>query len=145
MAGEHLEMALRAGLEPELVPTGTWTRRRDLLDAAVYVLRSRVLADVGDASRERLFRMNATLCLHRGLTLEEEQTIGPACAVHLAGAPVEVLWERGVRGRPGAQPCENPRRQRLPGARDPRLWLPIDCGDCEPCRARAEITESVST
>lgn len=123
-----------------IIPTSVWRRDRYALDRGEQILRE-VLNGAGDPTRERLFRMNVTLCLHRGLTDEEERTIGSGCAVHLAGGAVEVLWQRGVRSSPAAMPCERPRRRLLPGG-DPRLWLPVDCGGCEPCHARAAIEDA---
>ncbi len=128
----------------ELVPTGVWTKRQSTLEAATEVLRDVVLGGVGDASRERLFRMNVTLCLHRGLSEMEEELIGPGCAVHLAGAPVEVLWEHGVHASAAAQPCENPTHIPLPNSWKHGLWIPGDCGKCGPCLARLEIERGVA-
>lgn len=101
-----------------------------------------VLRGAGDRGRERLFRMNVTLCLHRALTDDEVRRLPGGCAftpVNLAGGPVEVLWE-SEPGGPSTRPCEVPIRQPFPGEpADPDLWLPIDCGRCEPCRERAEL------
>lgn len=102
----------------------------------------RVLDGVGDPSKERLFRMNVSLCLHRGATVEEiaglpqrwqDDTAG------MAGGPVEVLWEMGCKALSSALPCERPEHI-LPDLRRPDLWIPNDCGECDPCKARLEIS-----
>jgi hypothetical protein len=98
------------------------------------------LDGVGDPTRERLFRMNVTLCLHRAAT--DAEVAGqpdwflthPACG--LAGGPVEVLWEN-TPGADSTKPCRSPRKMVLPGVKDPLLWIPQDCGRCKSCRARA--------
>lgn len=101
-----------------------------------------LLSGVGDSSRERLFRMNITLCLHRAATDQEVAQMPPwfhtypACG--LAGGPVKVLWEN-VPGSESTKPCKAPVKIKL-DKRDPLLWLPEDCGKCAPCRARAVIT-----
>ena len=122
----------------QLVPTGSWTpeqraaARRRLLEA---------LRGVGDESRQRLFRMNITLCLHRALTDEEVADLPgwwhAAPATDLAGGPIEVLWEN-TPGAASTKPCRAPRRGSFPGA-PPELWLPLDCGRCGPCLARAAV------
>ncbi len=97
------------------------------------------LEGVGDADHEREFRMCITLCRHRALTQEEFEQLPDwwheADAVDLAGGPVEVLWSRNVPETAGTQPCEHPDKQHIGGG----LWLPFDCGQCSPCRARAEV------
>lgn len=98
-----------------------------------------LLAPIGDLSREVAFRMNVTLCRHRGLTDAEEvglpRSFHEFRATDTAGAAVELLWARGVAGD-AIRPCVNPGRQPLPGTNDPELWLPEPCGACAPCRAR---------
>lgn len=94
-----------------------------------------LLKGVGDMTRERNFRMNVTLCQHRGLSTTEEERVGLGCSIHLAGGPVEVYWSHGLGQEPTTQPCENPRHELL-NPRRPDLWLPADCGECETCRAR---------
>jgi hypothetical protein len=97
------------------------------------------LKGVGDPKRERLFRMNVTLCLHRVTTDAEAEylrvlTFGEADG--LAGGPVEVIWSRGLALSDSCRPCEHPGRM-LPDPRRPDLWIPTDCAECGPCRARA--------
>jgi hypothetical protein len=99
----------------------------------------RVLTDVGDPAQERLFRMNVTLCLHRAASIDERRQL-PSWFIErpwngLAGGPVEVLWEN-VPGAISTKPCHRPRK-RILDPRDPLLWLPVDCGVCPPCQARA--------
>lgn len=108
--------------------------------ALVKALLWEVMNGVGDESRQRLFRMNLTTCLHRAATDDEVASV-PAyfhtCdAVGLAGGPVAVLWET-VPGKPSTRPCERPERMIAIPSR-PDLWIPQDCGDCEPCHARAD-------
>lgn len=101
----------------------------------------RILDGVGDPTRERLFRMNVTLCLHRAASDFEVSQLPrwfhsyPACG--LAGGPVKVLWEN-VPGSLSTKPCAAPVKVKL-DKRDPLLWFPEDCGRCAPCRARAAI------
>jgi hypothetical protein len=83
-----------------------------------------------------------TLCVHRGIRSDELALIPrwwhEADAVDIAGGPLEVLWSRGVPDVPSANPCHAPGKQYL----DPRrkdLWLPVDCGECPPCRARTAV------
>jgi hypothetical protein len=100
-----------------------------------------LLEPVGDTTRERLFRMNVTLCLHKAAT-DEEARRQPVWfrthpAVALAGGPVEVLWEN-VTGALSTKPCRRPKKVPLDPV-DRLLWLPRDCGECPPCRARAAI------
>jgi hypothetical protein len=96
-----------------------------------------VLDGVGDDEHEREFRMCITLCRHRALTQDEFDGLPDwwhkAPAHDLAGGPVEVLWSKNVPETPGTQPCHKPTRQHV----GPGLWLPLDCGECPPCEARA--------
>lgn len=101
-----------------------------------------MLSGIGDESAQRLYRMNVTMCMHRRVTDEEEAALPLSfCdlpALDIAGGPVEILWEN-VSQRPSTRPCESPRHDVvLPGR--PDLWFPGDCGECEPCGARALIT-----
>jgi hypothetical protein len=98
------------------------------------------LDGAGDRTRERIFRTNITVCLHRAMT-EEECSAMPASvwegeAEGIVGAPVEVLWEN-VPGGLSTKPCAHPIKQRIPGMdHDAYGWIPIDCGHCPSCRAR---------
>jgi len=115
------------------VPDWSPSQRREAERLLALVLR-----DAGDVSRERLFRMNVTLCLHRAATDDEVATApswfmtAPGCG--LAGGPVEIIRET-VPGGPSTRPCESPSLQRLD--RSPHGWIPIGCGLCAPCVARA--------
>lgn len=105
--------------------------------AAEKLLRETV-AGVGNSARERLFRMNVTLCLHRAATDEEVAAQPPwfltAPGNGLAGGPVQVLNET-EEGSQSTKPCFNPVRYVID--RDsPHGWIPTDCGQCEPCLAR---------
>lgn len=98
-----------------------------------------LLIGVGNTSRERLFRMNVTLCLHRAATDAEvaEQPFWflSAPGNGLAGGPVQVLSETEV-GSASTRPCLNPRKYVIDRT-SPHGWIPCDCGQCEPCFARA--------
>lgn len=99
-----------------------------------------VLNGLGDTRWERLFRMNFTLNQQRGLSDQEIARLPEwwkrLPAIHIAGGPVQVYWERGVPpGLLSASPCENPGKRWL----EPKIWFPIDCGKCPSCLARIEI------
>jgi hypothetical protein len=119
------------------VPEWSDSQRRE----AEKILR-RVVLGVGNESRERLFRMNVTLCLHRAATDAEVAAQPPwflaAQGVGLAGGPVEILRETEA-GSDSTRPCASPSRRIL----DPRkldvAWIPVDCGTCPPCRARGRL------
>lgn len=129
----------------DILAAGDWCRKRvafrGRLVSPVDIMH-RVLLGVGQANRERCFRMNVTLCLHRGARPEEIE--GLPAEWHAdewgsAGGPVEVLWENGVKALASAMPCEDPgRRVAIEGR--PDLWIPVDCGDCPPCKARAAFS-----
>lgn len=123
----------------KIIPTGKWP---ELERHRAEVLLGQALAGVGDESREVAFRMNVTLCRHRGLTGREEASLSADFrafkATDSAGGSVELLWAKGVSGA-AIGPCEQPGREYAFGggaARDPDLWLPVECGYCEPCKAR---------
>ena len=102
-----------------------------------------VLGEAGEPERERCFRMNLTMCLHRAVS-DAELAVIPASwhaapPVHMAGGPVEVLWSKGVEDTPSTKPCKRPGREPFSGT-----WLPIDCGRCGPCRARRAIEQEVA-
>ena len=98
----------------------------------------KVLKGVGNQSMETCFRMNVTLCMQRALTEAEAQqlTCPLDAAIRLAGAPVELLWVKGVTGHT-LRPCENVIKHVIDPTR-PDLWFPIDCENCEPCEARLQ-------
>jgi hypothetical protein len=104
-------------------------------------LRFDALGGIGDQTRERFFRMCITACLHRGIRPDELASIPKwwhdAEAIDIAGGPVEVLWQKGVPEIPSAMPCHNPGRQIIGTRLD--LWVPVDCGECEPCIARQNV------
>lgn len=106
--------------------------------------------NVGDHNRFRLFRMQVTTCLHVAVSDEELERLPAAWrewpGTALAGGPVEVLEERGIPDIPSTKPCHNPTREPIPGNEyDPgELWVPIDCGRCPPCRARAAIEREIA-
>jgi hypothetical protein len=125
------------------VPTGTWAwwelrKAEEKLDW--------LLAGVGDQRRgEREFRMNVTLCRHLSISDRELRGLTgnsrwEACPVRwsLAGGPIEVIYEKYIQHpSPTTKPCVNPERHVLGKGSDGKdLWVPIDCGECETCRAR---------
>ena len=128
----------RAVLADKPLAVGLWSKQT--IEESTALLK-RALAGVGDETRERCFRMNITLCLHRALTPAEVNALPDwfhtAPALDLAGGPVEVLWET-EEGWETTRPCHAPERMSLwPG--DPLLWFPQDCGWCPPCQARRAL------
>ena len=104
------------------------------------LMLARLLYGVGDERWGRFFRMNLTYCLHRGVSDTELASVscswGDIPAKDIAGGPVEVFWTKGIpAGMVSADPCQAPIRQYVSG----EIWLPIDCGECPPCKARAAI------
>lgn len=106
--------------------------------SAVFGSLEKALSGIGDTSRERGFRMNITLCIHRAISDVENTNL--SCqwqqrpAVHLAGGPIEILYRRGVEDGLSVRPCRTPVREPLGNT-----WFPRDCGRCAPCRARSDI------
>ena len=96
------------------------------------------LRGVGDEQTERVFRMCLTLCFHRALTKEEEVLLpdgwSKAPYAGIAGGPVEII-RQNVPSTPSCLPCEDPTKLPL-SPHDASLWIPGDCGRCEPCKAR---------
>ena len=86
------------------IATGLWTKQT--IDESAALLR-RLLGPVGNPARERLFRMNVTLCLHRALTAEEVAALPSYFhedpAQDLAGGPIEILSE-SEPGLPSTMP-----------------------------------------
>jgi len=133
-------LSRRTVLTNKIVPTTRWshammTEADALIDA--------VLGELGDKARQRSFRMQVTLCGHRACSPGEVRHLPPdfwhGPATGLAGGPVDILWET-VPGSLSTKPCEHPRRQRIDASSaDPDLWIPIECGVCPSCLARARI------
>lgn len=116
----------------------------DWIRESTKIMRD-VLRDAGDESRERIFRMNLTICLHRAISQAEYDSLPPSFhegeAEGIAGGPVAVLWE-SVPGSASTKPCVNPKRMPLPKTNDLLYgWIPLDCGEptCDPCMARARV------
>lgn len=131
-------LSRRSPITGRRLATGNWSKQT--VEESIDLLR-RMIGPAGDRSRERIFRMNVTMCLHRALTAAEVAAL-PAYfhadpSVDLAGGPVEVLWE-SEPGWPSTMPCHDPRRYLL-DPRDTQLWVPLDCGACPPCLARADL------
>jgi len=121
-----------------IVATGKWSRHR--IKEGEALLRS-LLRDVGDSARMRLFRMNVTLCLHKALSDEDIATLPAdfiaAKPIDLAGGPIEILWET-MKGSESTRPCHAPKHGIFDRRRED-LWIPLPCGSCPPCQARAAI------
>lgn len=121
-----------------IVPTEVWTAD-DRLWIAEKVI-DMVLDGRGDKEREREFRMNITLCRHRAASdgeLDQLPCDWKGRGRDIAGGPVAVLWSSpAMPTSPGVMPCEAPRKRQIPALNDERLWIPIDCGSCEPCQVR---------
>src|SRR6266536_854297 len=131
-------LSRRSPLTGRPVATGLWVDQTR--QEAIATLRQ-VLGPAGNRERERIFRMNVTMCIHRALTDDELMALPAyfheAEATDLAGGPIEILWESEA-GQASTQPCHAPIRQDL-GYGDPLLWVPLDCGQCPPCLARAGL------
>lgn len=131
------------------IPTPKWinkplkirNRRVDPIEAMYRY----ALDGIGEPEKERCFRMQITLCIHRGATPEEVAGLPRdwhEALSGMAGGPVEVLWERGVESLLSAKPCANPRQLDL-GLGHPDLWVPRDCGRCPSCVARKQMEEQL--
>lgn len=124
-----------------LVPTNEQSRsqRAVILD----VLRQ-ALEGVGDPEHERGFRMCSTTCIHRKLDSIEMAGLPSSWddtpPDSLAGGPLEVLWEKGIRSPASTRPCSNPKRLPISAAQ-PKLYLPGDCGRCPSCLARVQMRD----
>jgi len=98
------------------------------------------LEGYGNPTRQRFFRMCVTMCMHRALSDAEVRQLPESfhCApsIDIAGGPVEIL-EETEPGLPSTRPCLAPTWADLGGRRGAKF--PLDCGMCEPCRARARI------
>jgi len=125
----------RGRLATPLWTPETMTESKELLRA--------FLGSAGNPARERIFRMQVTLCVHRALTGDEIDALPDWFhtdpPVDLAGGPVEIL-EETEEGLPTTRPCANPGHYPL-DPRNPLLWFPTDCGACEPCKARQALSE----
>ena len=120
------------------IATGTWPEGRIQRGSDML---TRALAGVGDATKERLFRMNITLCLHRAARPEEVAELPEAwqkACTGMAGGPVALIWSHGIPVVDSCKPCENPEHLVLYPERED-LWIPVDCKRCPPCVARAKI------
>lgn len=112
---------------------------KDWITESMKIMRE-ALHGAGDESRERIFRMNLTICLHRAISIAEYDALPSSFhegeAEGIAGGPVAVLWE-SIPGSQSTKPCHNPKRMPLPETNDLLYgWIPIDCGVCDPCIAR---------
>jgi hypothetical protein len=120
------------------IATGTWNEGHV---ERGYRMLSRALQGVGDASCERLFRMNITLCLHRAATQREVNGLNQEwqqAECGMAGGPVALIWSHGIECVESCKPCENPTMMVI-DPRRPDLWIPVDCKKCPPCLARLKV------
>ena len=139
----------RMDLRGEIISTGNWCMGKvefyDNLVPAREVIRE-VLEGVGDRTREVLFRMDVALCLHRGVTEAEALSLPREWHVAgsgMAGPPVEILEQIGVKRPLSAMPCANP-LHKIVMPRRPDLWVPVDCGRCASCLERIRIEKESS-
>lgn len=126
----------------QIKATGKWDKEEV---AMAERLAHSALKGVGDPARERAFRMNITFCIHRAVSDAEKAAMPrqwDAAPGWLAGGPIEILWSRGIQHRPAAMPCVSPTKVIIEPSR-PDLWFPEDCGECEPCLARAAIVAQI--
>jgi hypothetical protein len=135
-----VSVSRRSPLTSRIRTVPTWSEEER--QQTIALMRD-VLAEAGDRGKERIFRMQVTMCLHRALSDAEIAGLPAwfhaAEAIDIAGGPVEILWENAV-GKPSTRPCERPRKRLLdPGTGQLDLWIPLDCGLCAPCQARAAI------
>jgi hypothetical protein len=129
-----------------VIPTSSWSAHRAEL---LIALLQRVLGEVGDHRYERIFRMQPSLCLQRACSGAEIDSIADRNerkVGHLAGGPVDVLFsffER--RDRPSSLPCKDPIRVPIEEGVNTHadLWVPVDCGLCEPCLNRGAIRDQL--
>src|SRR5712691_3973774 len=132
-------LSLRDAATGRIFGTAQWPRQ--FFAEAAAAISGQALMGVGDAGRERHFRMNVTYCVHRAATDAELEGLGPDFLTRpgtgIAGGPLEVPWEN-VPGKPSTRPCEQPgRAYSFPNR--PDLWIPTDCGRCAPCQARSKV------
>ncbi len=124
----------------DIIGTAKWSPRQ--WKHAEWLLKNVALKNAGDESRERMFRMCITACLHRGIRDDELDQIPQwwfdAEAIDIAGGPIEILYAKGVPDIESAKPCHHPRKQ-LIDLRRTDLYFPRDCGECPPCVARASV------
>ena len=116
------------------------------MKAAIEQLLKLAVEEAGDPARERMFQMCSTLCIHRGVRPDEEEGLSAewkASPPGMAGGPVRLLYSRGVDNEAG-KPCENPGKE-LMDSRQPELYLPVDCSECGPCRARTRVHQEILT
>jgi len=130
----------RRDVNGAIIGTANWSKRER--KRLTEYLRTDVLGVLGDANVERVFRMNITLCIHR-LCTPQEAAWAKSCWTgkeirDLAGAPIEVLEEKGCLSAPSTRPCLNPGHVIIIPTR-PDLWVPRDCGSCASCKARAAL------
>lgn len=117
-----------------------WHYAFALLDEATH--------GIGHPEHFRKFRMQITLCKHVPLR-EDEVAVLPSGWMEtrgdsLAGGPVEAMETVGLpEGLVSVRSCEHPGKQMLTNQHglenNPQAWLPVDCGECPPCKARDEL------
>jgi hypothetical protein len=103
-----------------------------------------IIGPLGDESKERCFRMNMTMCLHRAATDEEVKSLPKTWQQQLpglAGGPIEILWST-VPISDSARPCHAP-TPLVAIKNRPDLFIPQDCHQCLPCKARLALCANV--
>src|SRR4051812_20264218 len=115
-------LSRRSPISGKRLSTQVWDART--MDDSIALLR-RILGPAGDASRERIFRMQITLCIHRALSIDEIAALPDWFhtdgGTDLAGGPVEIIWE-SEEGQLSTRPCERPIRHPLDKT-NPLLWF----------------------
>jgi hypothetical protein len=124
-----------------IIPTAVWATEPNGRRRAGERVLDDALRDVGDASRERQFRMPITLCRHRALRAEEVTNLPTwwhkAPALDVAGPPLEIQWSKGIKESLSLQPCRSPREEPVGG--DPLIYYIIPCEACDSCDARRKV------
>jgi hypothetical protein len=118
-----------------IINVGRYTMEQMLQAKSIL---NQALQGAGNPDRERLFRTNALLYLHRAASAEEQERLPSACASFPAALPIQILYTKGLPPILSTDPCERPRRgPHFPGR--PDLWIPLGCNECPSCWARDDV------
>ncbi len=96
---------------------------------------------VGDKTRQRCFRTGMVFFIERALNDLEIARLPkdwPHVLTVAPSIPLEVLWST-VEECPSHQPCASPGWTEHP--EEPKLMIPVGCGVCSSCAARAQVIE----
>src|SRR5262245_66552327 len=114
----------RSPLRGGRLATPLWTPQT--MAESIALLR-RCVGPAGNPARERVFRMQITICLHRAITAEESQQLPgwfhEAPPTDLAGGPIEIGFEIEDSWR-STKPCHAPLKDPLDGT-TPWLYVPL--------------------